>query len=164
GPLCGDRERRGSFVPYPRNLLRERPENAGAARTNIPGKSARPRRPHRTRNANGPGVSPGRISPPPRGGWSPVLAGDRQIDRARTFAARIRLGVELHLLTLGQGGEPGTLHRGNVNEHVATAVRRRDKTKALRGVEELNGPSQLAHDWPFLKLAADSPPLCVRRA
>src|SRR5690606_15087347 len=62
----------------------------------------------------------------------------REVDRLRTLAALIRLGVETDFLSIFQAGQAGCLDGRNMHEHVFLAAFRRDEAEALCVVEELD--------------------------
>ena len=65
---------------------------------------------------------------------------ESELDRADgdLAAARIVLGVELHLLAFTQALDAGALERGGVDEYVLLAVVRLDEAEAFLVVVEFN--------------------------
>ncbi|VTZ61350.1 conserved hypothetical protein [Sinorhizobium medicae] len=78
-----------------------------------------------------------------------ALADDLQVDRLRSFAAAIRLGVEGDFLVLRQTAQAGSLHGRNMYEDVRATVLRLDETKALIGIEEFYSASLGHASGPF---------------
>src|SRR5690606_23291563 len=77
---------------------------------------------------------------------------EREVDRLRSLAALVRLGVEGHLLPVLEPRQAGGLHRRDVDEDVLIADVRRNEAESLGVVEELDGTS-LGHGAnPFLPL------------
>ena len=76
-------------------------------------------------------------------GGGPRFSASRsnELDRADggLAAARIGLGVELHLLAFAKTLDASALERGGVDEHVLLAVVRLDEAEALLVVVELDG-------------------------
>ena len=73
----------------------------------------------------------------------------RQLDRADgdLAAARIVLGVELHLLAFAKALDASALQCGGMNEDVLAAIIRLDETKAFLAIVELDGAR--SHICPF---------------
>ena len=84
-----------------------------------------------------------------------------KLDRLRSLAALVRLGLEGDPLAVGQGAEAGALDRGDMDEHVLAAVVRRDEAVALRRIEEFHG-AVLTHRMTFSVRFTD-PDGCARR-
>src|ERR1700720_977351 len=63
--------------------------------------------------------------------------------------------VVADLLALVEGAHAGALDRGNMDEHVLSAVGRLDESEALLVVEELHGT--FSHLWPPLENADRRP-------
>src|SRR6202022_1927588 len=68
--------------------------------------------------------------------------------RGGEFAA-LAHHIVADLLALVEGAHAGALDRGNMDEHVLSAVGRLDESEALLVVEELHGT--FSHLWPPLK-------------
>lgn len=67
-----------------------------------------------------------------------MLLADALNIRCRIFAATINFNVESQTVILGYGTNARTLKRGNVNEHIFTAIIALDETESLHVVEELH--------------------------
>src|SRR5882757_1607122 len=68
--------------------------------------------------------------------WS--SAGDDQIHRLRAFALLVGLDFELNPLSFVERFQSGLLDRGDVHEHIASAIVRLDEAVATLAIEELD--------------------------
>src|ERR671924_1944440 len=73
-----------------------------------------------------------------------LLAGELKVDRLRSLAALVGLGIEGHAHALIERTNPRPLDGGDVHEHILPALVRRDEAEALRLIKELNR-SRLPH-------------------
>jgi hypothetical protein len=73
-----------------------------------------------------------------------MLFAKLNVDGLGTFAAPVGLGFKRDTLAFIDGGKPGALQGGNVEEYVLATVVRRNEAEAARVIEKLYRPS-LAH-------------------
>jgi hypothetical protein len=79
-----------------------------------------------------------------------ALADDLQVDRLRSLAAAIRLGVEGNLLVFREAAQAGSLYGRDMHEDVSATVLGFDEAKALIGVKEFYSASFGHASGPFL--------------
>src|SRR5947209_11374542 len=85
-------------------------------------------------------------------------AADDQIYRFGALALLVRLDVEADALPLVERFQARTLDRGDVHEHVATAVVRLDETVAALAVEEVDRTAHGHREAPFPNALRRRPP------
>src|SRR5712671_4622322 len=82
-----------------------------------------------------------------------ALRRNHQVDRLGAFALLVRFDLECDALSFGQVLQPGSLHRGDVDEHIAAAVIGLDEAIATFSIEELDRTSHGHRETP--------PPYCT---
>src|SRR5690349_12750061 len=81
---------------------------------------------------------------------------DHQVDRLGAFALLVRLNLEGDALSFGQILQSRPFDRGDVHEHIASAIVRLDEAVAAFSIEELDRPSHGHRETP--------PPQCSTAA
>src|SRR6266851_5324688 len=77
-----------------------------------------------------------------------ALRRDHQVYRLGAFALLVRFDLECDALSVGQVLQPGPLHRGDVHEHIATAVIGLNEAIATFSIEELDRTSHRHRETP----------------
>ena len=98
----------------------------------------------------------------PATGQSRAASADRQIDRLRTLAALVRLGIESHFLSIFEARKARRLHGRDVDEDILRPVIRRDEAETFGMVEEFDSAGlrhgKLLHSHHRLRRAANGGP------
>src|SRR5712671_1628598 len=77
-----------------------------------------------------------------------ALRRNHQVDRLGAFALLVRFDLECDALSFGQVLQPGSLHRGDVDKHIAAAVIGLDEAIATFSIEELDRTSHGHRETP----------------